>query len=185
MKKIINEVIVVEGKHDSDTLHKYYEVDTIETNGTNLNKQTLNLIKKMNETRGVIIFTDPDVPGNKIRDRINKEIKEVKNAFIAKEVARTKKKVGIEHASFEDIENSLNNLVSYKEDYIVSISINELYDLNLIGNKCLRKAICDRLYIGACNNKTFIKRLNMLEINMDKLKSVIEELNEKTNCNYK
>ena len=65
----IKEVIVVEGHHDTATLKQYFDVETIETNGSAINKETLEYIKEVQAKRGVIIFTDPDYPGEKAQRR--------------------------------------------------------------------------------------------------------------------
>ena len=48
MKKQIQEVVVVEGKTDTNKLKSLFHVDTIETNGSEISIQTLGLIKKVN-----------------------------------------------------------------------------------------------------------------------------------------
>ncbi len=64
MSKIkIQEVIVVEGKDDTANLRRFYEVDTYETRGSAINEDDLERIDKLNELRGVIVFTDPDYNG--------------------------------------------------------------------------------------------------------------------------
>ena len=61
MTKIkIQEVIVVEGKDDTANLRRFYEVDTYETRGSAINEDDLERIDKLNDLRGVIVFTDPD-----------------------------------------------------------------------------------------------------------------------------
>ena len=52
--KRINEIVVVEGKTDSQLLKELYDVDTIETHGLGLDEKTLELIKEASKTRGVI-----------------------------------------------------------------------------------------------------------------------------------
>ena len=104
----IQEVIVVEGKNDTAVLKSYFDCDTIETHGTCLSDFTLQLIEKMKEKRGVIIFTDPDYPGESIRKQINQRVKGCKNAFIDRKKAKTTKKVGVEHASKEDLYECYN-----------------------------------------------------------------------------
>ena len=44
-KQKIKQVIVVEGKTDTNHLKKIFDVDTIETNGSAISKSTLNLMK--------------------------------------------------------------------------------------------------------------------------------------------
>ena len=90
-KNKIKEVIVVEGKNDTNHLKEYFEVDTIETNGLGLSKNTIELIKNINSKRGVILLLDPDTPGEKIRKRINDSLPNLKNAFLLKKEARTRK----------------------------------------------------------------------------------------------
>lgn len=80
----IKEVIVVEGKSDTIKIKQAVDADTIETNGMEISKQTLKLIAHAQEKRGVIIFTDPDFPGNKIRQTIATNVPGCKHAFLPK-----------------------------------------------------------------------------------------------------
>ena len=176
----INEVIVVEGKNDTNTLKSYIECDTIETHGTCLSKYTLEYIKKMQAIRGIIIFTDPDIPGNKIRSIINEKIPGCKNAFLARELARGKNKIGIEHANKKDIIDALNNHMTYKES-IESLSLEEYIDLGLSGgngSKAKREYICNKLFLGQANAKTMFKRLNMIGCTKNKLEEIIRSMHD-------
>ena len=176
----VNEVIVVEGKNDTNTLKSFIECDTIETHGTCLSKFTLDYIKKMQSIKGVIIFTDPDIPGNKIRSIINERIPGCKNAFLARELAQGKNKIGIEHANKKDIIDALNNHMTYSES-INSISMEEYIDLGLSGgsgSKAKREFVCNQLYIGQANSKTMFKRLNMIGCTKNKLEEIIRGMHE-------
>ena len=97
--KVIKEVIVVEGKHDSATLKQYFKCDTVITNGLSLDEETLTYIKELNETRGVILFLDPDSPGNRIRHRINEAVPGCKNAFVDKSWCRTCKQESVRRST--------------------------------------------------------------------------------------
>lgn len=173
----IKEVIVVEGSHDTARLKKYFDCDTIETHGLALNDETLELIKNINEKRGIIIFTDPDAPGNKIRDAINKAIPNAKNAFVLKDDAKTSKKVGIEHASKEVLEEALSNLITFnKKDN--ELEIKDIYELGLMGkedSKEKRKILASKLHIGEASAKTTLKRLNYLNITKEEIKKILED----------
>ena len=63
----IQEIIVVEGKDDTRRLREVVDADTIETIGSAINEEILMQIEHAQETRGVIVFTDPDFSGEKIR----------------------------------------------------------------------------------------------------------------------
>ena len=167
----IKEVIVVEGKNDTRRLRDFFECETIETHGLGLDKETVEFIRKVNATRGIILLLDPDSPGEKIRKKLNEEIPGLKNAFILKEDARTARKVGVEHASKEVIEEALNNLVTYK-GYEEGLTMVDLYELGLCGQEDSfgkRMKISGKYHIGRCNAKTMLKRLNLLGIKKEDL----------------
>lgn len=86
----INEFIVVEGRDDTERVKTAVECDTIETNGSAINQDTLNVIRHAQETRGVIVLTDPDFPGDKIRHTIRDYVPGVKHAYLDREKAKTK-----------------------------------------------------------------------------------------------
>lgn len=170
MKKI-KEVIVVEGKHDTARLKLYFDCDTIETNGLSLDEKTIEYIRNLQEKRGVILFLDPDSPGNRIRNRINENVPGCKNAFVDKVNARTDKKVGIEHANKETLEKALENLVSYTEKQGALTSI-DMYDLGLTGkNDSAKKRtkIGEIFHLGDGNAKTMLERINYLGITKEEL----------------
>lgn len=172
---MIKEVIVVEGKNDTKNLKRFFECETIETHGLGLNKETINFIKEVNNKRGIILFLDPDSPGEKIRKRLNDEIPNLKNAFVLKEDARTTKKVGIEHANKQVLEEALNNIITYSNDK-QTINQRNLIDLGLIGqndSSIKRDKLSKAFHIGKCNGKTMLKRLNMLGVTLEEIKKEI------------
>lgn len=172
---MIKEVIVVEGKNDTLRLQKFFDVETIETNGLGLNLNTLQFIKEVNDKKGVILLLDPDTPGEKIRQKINDYIPGLKNAFILKENARTTKKVGIEHSDKDSLQKALNNLITYqiKEE---SLSLQEFNELGLSGypdSGKKRMIISKVFHIGKCNGKQMFKRLNMLGVNKKDIEDIL------------
>ena len=78
----IKEIIVVEGKDDTTAIRQAVNADTIETNGSAVNAETIEKIKLAQQIRGVIILTDPDFPGQKIRNTISEHVPDCKHAFI-------------------------------------------------------------------------------------------------------
>jgi len=162
MKKI-QEVIVVEGKTDTAIIKKLFDVETIETHGLALSQETLDFIEQTAKLRGIIVLTDPDYPGMKIRHMIMERIPEAKHAFVAKEDAIGKKKLGIAEAREEAIIEALKNVVTFSEDK-ESLSWNEFISLDIIGNKERRLRIYETFHLGYGNAKTLFKRLNMAGI---------------------
>ncbi len=163
----IKEIIVVEGKNDTKALQRALKnVTTIETSGYGLSKQTIQYIAEVSKTRGIILFLDPDTVGERIRRMINAAVPNCKNAFLLKEKARTSKKVGIEHASNEDIIEALKSLLTYGESK-ETLSWQDFVDLKLTGlqdSHDKREKVSECYSIGKCNSKTMFKRLNMLGV---------------------
>lgn len=179
MKKI-KEIIVVEGKSDTALLKELFEVDTIETHGLALDKKTIELIKEANKTRGIIVLTDPDFPGKKIRDQIQTVIPNCKHAFVSKKDATGKKKLGIAEANKEAVVLALENMVSFDVDN-QSITWHEFIDLDIIGNKQRRLLVYDLFNLGYGNVKTLFKRLNMVGISKEDVLKKLDEHKERVN----
>ncbi|WP_210367673.1 ribonuclease M5 [Bacillus sp. REN3] len=166
----IKEIIVVEGRDDTTAIRRAVEADTIETNGSAINAETIEKIRKAHETRGVIIFTDPDFPGEKIRNTITQHIPGCKHAFVPKELAKPKygRGIGVEHASPETIREALRDAHMMEEEAIEEITQEDLLAAGLIGGpgaKERREKLGLLLKIGYANGKQLHKRLMMFQVN--------------------
>lgn len=173
-KPKIHEVIVVEGYHDVAHLKRYYDCETIVTSGCGIDDKVMQQIKEAQTQRGVIIFTDPDTPGDRIRKKINDEIPGCKNAFVLKKDARTSRKVGVEHANFDALNEALSNLVVFHEEEN-TLAIEDFYDLGLLGredSKQRREFVAKHFHIGMANGKTMLHRLNSRSIRKEELEEV-------------
>ena len=82
----IKEAIVVEGRYDKNTLSQIVDAPILETSGFGImkDKQQLNLLRKVAQTRGLIIFTDSDGAGFVIRNFLKGAIdgKYLRHAYI-------------------------------------------------------------------------------------------------------
>ncbi len=169
----LKEIIVVEGKADTAAIKRAVDADTIETNGSAVDSSTIEKIKLAAQTRGVIILTDPDFPGEKIRKTIAEHVPNCKHAFLPKHLARQKhdKGVGVEHASPEAIRQALKNAHREEQKIQEVISLQDLLDFGFIGHpqsKNRREKLGQLLKIGYANGKQLHKRLNMFRISKDK-----------------
>lgn len=176
----IKEVIVVEGKSDYTLLKSFLDAEIIITNGSEISKETLDLIKKANEEYGVIILTDPDYPGTRIRNIISEYIGNCKHAFIEKSKAIKGKKVGVAETKKEDILNALENVITFKDVTNNDVSYNDLYELGFIGkkdSKQKREKVANYYHLGWCNGKNFLRRINMFNITKEMILEVIENEN--------
>ena len=101
-----NEVVVVEGKNDkARILAVFPNLEVITTNGSEISEETLDLIYELSKSNKIILFLDPDYPGERIRKIILNRVPNCYNVFIKKSKAidERKHKVGVERASLADI----------------------------------------------------------------------------------
>jgi ribonuclease M5 len=174
----IREVLVVEGKHDSALLKSVIDCETIITNGSTLSATTRKLIVETAHQRGIIVFTDPDSTGERIRRQITKLVPDAKHAFLPQHLALGKGKIGVEHAKSSDILEALENIKTFEEP-TRSITMSDLFELGLAGgtmSESRRNRIAHHFNIGDCNAKTFLKRCGMLRITPQQLKDTVEDL---------
>lgn len=150
------------------------------TNGREISQSTLDMIKKLSETNEIIIFTDPDSPGEAIRKRITEIVPNAKQAFLREKdaISKNRKKVGIEHADSDIIKESLDNLYIFNNSNN-NINMSDLFRLGLNGNSgsaVLRDRISEHLNIGKPNAKTFLSRLNLINISLEELEDLCQKL---------
>ena len=177
----IKEFIVVEGRHDTIAIQNAVEADTIETNGSAVSKEVIERIKKAQQLRGVIVLTDPDYPGERIRKIISQAVPGVKHAFLSKEDALKNKDVGIENASPESIRKALNNVKTEWIEPEETISWEALVDQGLVGGaraKDKRLQLGKSLGIGYCNAKQLHKRLKMIQISEEGFLDAMKKINK-------
>ncbi|WP_336047067.1 ribonuclease M5 [Solibacillus ferritrahens] len=180
----IQEIIVVEGKDDTTAIKRATGADTIETNGSAISDEVLRRIAHAQKKRGVIVFTDPDYPGRRIRAIIEERIPGVKHAFLAKAktIAKNGKGLGIEHASDKDIREALSNVYTLAESQIdEKITLEDLMIAKLIGHpqsKKRREQLGEILNIGMTNGKQLHKRLMMFQITIEQFAEAILQLDQ-------
>ena len=183
MKPKIKEVIVVEGKKDTERIQLAVDANTIETQGLALEQETLDLIEHAHKTRGVIVFTDPDYPGETIRKKITQKIPGVKHAFITTEegVPSHKGTLGIEHASIGTIRLALSGLYEISPAEETTVSKSFLSEMGLSGGKKskeLRIRLGEELRIGYSNSKQLQKRLTMFGISEEMIRQTMKKIKE-------
>ena len=109
----IREAIIVEGRYDKNTLAQVVDAPILETSGFGIfhDSQRLALLRRLAETRGIIVLTDSDGAGFVIRNYLRGAIDptQVKHAYIPdvagkerrKRTASKEGKLGVEGISSE------------------------------------------------------------------------------------
>ncbi|CAM3228960.1 ribonuclease M5 [Sporolactobacillus spathodeae] len=185
---IVKEIIVVEGKSDTEAIRRALPAETIETNGSRVSRRTIEMIRHAQAKRGVIIFTDPDYPGERIRKIVSREVPGCKHAFITRHEGKggDHESLGIEHASPEAILSALSKVYSEIADPEERISIQMLRDFGLLGGadaRWRRERIGEVLKIGYTNGKQLYKRLRMFQVSADDLERAMADILQRGKSN--
>lgn len=107
-KLVIPQVIIVEGKYDKIKLSSIIDGLIIQTNGFRIykDKEKLALIKTLAQKKGVVIVTDSDVAGFKLRGFIRSIAKDAKlfNIYIPQIEGKEKRKESYSKEGFLGVE---------------------------------------------------------------------------------
>ncbi|QQE79391.1 toprim domain-containing protein [Alicyclobacillus sp. SO9] len=193
----MQEVVVVEGIHDAQAVRRAVEADVWVIGGDRVANRFLNELKRAAAVRGVIVLTDPDGPGERIRERIRRAVPTARHAFIPKHQAsgrrEGKNKIGVEHARLDVIREVLENArgaeesVSEKLISEASVSVRPLFtvqdltEAGLIGGSSAasrREHVGDILGIGSGNGKSFLRKLNALRVTREEWDRALNHLKQ-------
>ncbi|WGU93301.1 ribonuclease M5 [Paenibacillus dendritiformis] len=178
---MIREVIVVEGKDDTVAIQRAVEADTIETGGSAVSEMTIRRIALAQERRGVIIFTDPDHAGERIRKKIAERVPGCKHAFLPRHEAIAKGDLGVENASPEAIRAALAQVRTEMPSAHAELAWVDLVEAGLtiqIGAAERRNRLGEILGIGYCNAKQLLKRCRMFQIGRVEFEAALARLDE-------
>ncbi len=176
---------MVEGKDDTKQINRAVNADTIETRGSAIDDDTLALIAKLADQRGVIIFTDPDFSGEKIRKIVAEAVPNAKHAFLPKAEGRPDKaggSLGVEHASPAAIRAALDHVYTETTAAPTLITHEDLMAAGLIGGpgaKERREQLGEILQIGYVNGKQLAKRLRMFGIQPEDFATALKQVRAK------
>ncbi len=176
---LINEFIVVEGKRDAEAVLRALEANCIITFGYTLPPPVVERIRRGQKQRGVIILTDPDHAGERIRRRINKLVPGCKHAFIAREEAMADNDIGVERASPEVIRHALSKVRTEQATPYTEFCLQDLLASGLAGQASAaekRNFVGKVLGIGYANAKQFLQRLNVYGVTREEFVRALTEL---------
>ena len=178
----IKEIIVVEGRDDITAIKRVVDAHIIALNGFSaLSKKTINKIVELSKNNDLILFTDPDFAGKKIRDTLKKYIPNIKHAFISQKNATKNDNIGVENANDESILEALKNVITANQNIENRFDISDLIDNGLVSGSNAKKRrvmLGDTLKIGYYNAKQLLKALNSFNISREQFEKTVEEINK-------
>ncbi|WP_314003666.1 ribonuclease M5 [uncultured Paenibacillus sp.] len=177
---MLKEVIVVEGKGDTAAIKRAVDADTIETGGSAAGEEVLRRIELAAERRGVIIFTDPDHAGERIRRIVAARVPGCKHAFLPQEEATYKGDIGIEHAAPGAIRRALASVRSEAASKDGGeVTWDDMIAAGLIVHPdaaARRLALGKLLGIGYANGKQFHKRCTVFRISREEFGQAVSAM---------
>ncbi|MPQ42209.1 ribonuclease M5 [Clostridium tarantellae] len=176
---MIKEVIVVEGRDDITAVKRAVDAEIIAVGGFGINQKVIERIKEAQKRKGVIVLTDPDFAGEKIRNIISKRVKGIKHAYIAREEGTKDGDIGVENAEPDAIIRALNEAKITIEDKREEFTINDLIFFKLSADpkaKIRRELLGKELRIGYGNANQMLSRLNNYGISKEEFVKAIEKI---------
>jgi ribonuclease M5 len=170
-------ILVVEGKSDKALIESFLDADIITTNGSEVSRETIDYIKEASKKRSVIVLTDPDSPGKRIRDILNQNIPGLLQAFVPKSKSIKHHKVGVAESSKDVILEALSHVVPSSSSIKAQLTFNDFLDLGLVSGEDSshkRDKIGEALHIGHGNGKCLLKRANALGLTKEDLRKALD-----------
>jgi len=191
----VREAILVEGRYDKNTLSQIVDAPILESSGFGIfkDKQQLALLRRVAETRGLIVFTDSDGAGFLIRNHIKSAIdgKYLKHAYIPdipgkerrKSAPGKEGKLGVEGMTPEIILEALRRCGATIDGETASdtheITKQDMMDLGLSGGKSSsekRVRLQKKLdFPEKMSSNALLQALNLL-YSLDELRSIVDTL---------
>ena len=192
----IKEAIVVEGRYDKNTLSQIVDAPILETSGFGImkDKAQLTLLRRVAQTRGLIVFTDSDGAGFVIRNFLKSciDARYLKHAYIPdifgkerrKATAGKEGKLGVEGMTPQVIMDCLRRAGATIEGECAvatcsGITKQDLMMLGLSGGKdssIRRKKLLQNLDMPEhMSSNAMLQALNLL-YSLDELTKIMEEM---------
>ena len=191
----IREAILVEGRYDKNTLSQIVDAPILETSGFGIfkNQEQMALLRRVAESRGLIVFTDSDGAGFVIRNHIKSAIQAqyLKHAYIpdiaGKERRKTapgkEGKLGVEGMTPEIILEALRRAGATFEDEVQrmpgSITKQDMVVLGLSGgsnSSFMRQRLAEKLKFPVhMSANALLQALNLL-YTLEELTDIVKSL---------
>ncbi len=194
-KKIkINETVIVEGKYDKIRLSSLIDANMIELGGFRIynNKENLALIRRIAEKTGIIVLTDSDSAGFRLRHYLSSAIPSemIKNVYIPNVEGKEKRKahrgkeglLGVEGMTTENLISAFAAAgitfdgESERKEPFKKVS---LYELGLSGGEnssVLRRKICEYYALPKMLSANALAEVLPVLTDLAELSEVVEKI---------
>ena len=155
------------------------EADCLITGGFSLSSALVAQIEAAYRRRGIIILTDPDSAGERIRTFLRERFPQAAHAFIPRSAALGEDgSVGVEKASPEAIRLALAKVRTAELVANGQFVISDIWAAGLSGTEAAaekRAFLGAELGIGWANAKTFLHRVNTYGVSRDEFDAALKK----------
>lgn len=175
-------MIVVEGRDDITAVKRAVEAEVFAVHGFGVHRQRiLEEIRQAHERTGVIVLTDPDWAGERIRSTITDHVPDVKHAFIPREAGTRESdgNIGVENAAPHVIREALEQARCQHVESVEIFVMSDLVEAGLVGHPQAtqrRHRVGEILGVGQANGKQFLRRLNHFQITHEEFEDACQKL---------
>lgn len=169
-------IIVVEGASDEALIRSFLDCDVVTTNGSEVSRETISFLLEASKSRDIVVLTDPDAPGKRIRDLLDQSIPGLKHAFVRKEKSIKRHKVGVAESSKEEILLALEKVIPSYTNARGSLTMADYLELGLMGgdsSKKKRARLDEKFHLGFGNAKATLKKANALGLSRKDLEEAL------------
>ena len=188
----IEQAIIVEGRDDVDAVSRACDALIIPTHGYGISAETWGMIDKAYDEKGIIILTDPDLAGERIRKRLTDKYPDAIQCSLARQDALRGDDIGVENADPADIAEALTKALniseraksmgsSEPEDPVTHADLIRLGLAGSDGASELRARVCRELGIGYGNSRALLKKIKGFRIERDELEKTVIRIKEQQN----
>jgi ribonuclease M5 len=181
------EVVVVEGAHDVARVLQAVDADVVATGGSRIHRDVFARLERAREQgRGIIVLTDPDHEGGRIRARIASAFPDCRHAHVARADAHGSGDIGVERACTDVIRFALEQARAPIAEPVAQAACagpgagaptwEAFVALGLAGEDGaaqLRADVGTRLRLGFANAKTLYKRVLAFGVTTTELEDAV------------
>jgi len=171
-------LFVVEGKDDFSKLKSLGLSYIVKTEGKFIRREFIEFLKSASLRRRIVLVFDPDNPGMAIRERVKKEVKNTEDVNLLKFMSSGNKKIGVAEADFTYLKKIMGKYIKEEKESEEreSITLNDLLDFGLMleGWNLKKEKIRKKYCVYGKSNKTFLDQLNILCIDKNDIKELLD-----------
>ena len=178
MKTNIDGVLLVEGKEDVAFLSSFINTLFFTTNGYDINEEKIAFLLEASKVNKLIIFTDPDEAGEKIKNTLKNKISGLFEAEIEKNKRKNYKKNGVAESSKEAVIKALKPFITNEEIKLENYDLVTLVSLGKNPQE-IKDKIIQKYHLVKGNNKSIENQLRILKISKEELWKLIDQTSMK------